>query len=268
MMFLDNKYTKTYFKLIEKAKNNLFEGYTEKHHIIPKSLGGSNDENNLVTLTARQHFIAHLLLTKMIDGQKKYKMYNAFSKMLCVSKDNKSRYLPSSKFYEYSKKLMSEYMLNDNPSKREDVRKKMSDNSWTKSDRSDEIKKIISQKKLGKKLNLTEEQRKNRSKKRVGKNNGMYGKTHTKEVREKISLCIIKKWPNQERDHLDHRPRKDIPRRDQRRDPPTEKDHQEERDNLPADPLEPRLNVMLPETLEAVADVLPTLELEDAKTFP
>ena len=192
MMFLDNKYTKTYFKLIEKAKNNLFEGYTEKHHIIPKSLGGSNDENNLVTLTARQHFISHLLLTKMIDGQKKYKMYNAFSKMLCVSKDNKNRYLPSSKFYEYSKKLMSEYMSNDNPSKREDVRKKMSDNNWSKSDRADEIKKIISEKKLGKKLNLTEEQRKNRSEKRIGKNNGMYGKTHTKEVREKLALVKTK----------------------------------------------------------------------------
>jgi len=45
----------------------------ERHHIIPKSLGGSNDKNNLVELTAREHCLVHLLLAKIHKG----KMWNA-----------------------------------------------------------------------------------------------------------------------------------------------------------------------------------------------
>lgn len=194
MIFLNNKYTKTYFCLIEKAKNQSLEGYFEKHHIIPKCLGGKDTEDNLIKFTARQHFVAHLLLTKMIEGQNKYKMYNAFSKMLCIGKDNKGRYLPSSKFYEYSKKLMSEHMTINNPTKREEVREKMSKNSWSKSDRANEIRQIISQKKIGKKLNLSEEQRKLRSEKRMGEKNGMYGRTHTEEAKQKFSSLRAKEF--------------------------------------------------------------------------
>jgi len=40
------------------------EGYYEKHHIIPKCLGGSDRHNNLILLTGREHFIAHMLLWK------------------------------------------------------------------------------------------------------------------------------------------------------------------------------------------------------------
>jgi hypothetical protein len=47
-MFLDNKYTKVYFNIIERAKNRLLETYTETHHIIPKCLGGSDKKENLV----------------------------------------------------------------------------------------------------------------------------------------------------------------------------------------------------------------------------
>lgn len=36
-------------------------GY-EKHHILPRSLGGSDDETNLVYLTYREHYIAHRML--------------------------------------------------------------------------------------------------------------------------------------------------------------------------------------------------------------
>lgn len=32
------------------------------HHILPKSMGGTNEENNLIKLTEREHFIAHLIL--------------------------------------------------------------------------------------------------------------------------------------------------------------------------------------------------------------
>ena len=62
-------YQKIYDSLIFKGKNRQsIEGYKERHHIIPKSLGGSNDLFNLVDLTAREHFIAHFLLAKMHGG--------------------------------------------------------------------------------------------------------------------------------------------------------------------------------------------------------
>lgn len=61
---MDCKYH--YDRLIATRKNReLQEGvYYEKHHIIPKSMGGSNCKSNLVHLTAREHYIAHLLLYK------------------------------------------------------------------------------------------------------------------------------------------------------------------------------------------------------------
>ena len=43
-MFNDSKYTKWYINICSKK----YEGITEEHHIIPKSLGGSNDSSNLV----------------------------------------------------------------------------------------------------------------------------------------------------------------------------------------------------------------------------
>lgn len=66
-MFLDNKYTTWYYKIVDKARNRVIEGYVERHHIVPTCLGGSNDLNNLVDLTAREHYICHWLLTKMVS---------------------------------------------------------------------------------------------------------------------------------------------------------------------------------------------------------
>jgi hypothetical protein len=73
-MYLDNKYTIAYNNIISRAKARVLVGYGENHHIIPKSLGGSDDKNNLVKLTAREHFICHLLLTKMVTGKAKRSM--------------------------------------------------------------------------------------------------------------------------------------------------------------------------------------------------
>lgn len=62
-------YQKVYTQLISHRKDNPLEKskdlYTELHHILPRCLGGTDDEVNLVRLTAREHFIAHRLLAKM-----------------------------------------------------------------------------------------------------------------------------------------------------------------------------------------------------------
>ena len=64
------KYTKVYNNLIKKGKlrkldKSKLNFYTEKHHIIPSCIGGNDDSDNLVLLTAREHFIAHWLLAKI-----------------------------------------------------------------------------------------------------------------------------------------------------------------------------------------------------------
>lgn len=79
-MFLDNKYTKLYMKLTSCSDTNQ---YTEEHHIIPSSMGGSNDPSNLIRLSARKHFLCHYLLIKMIEPKSPnwYKMVKGFAMM-------------------------------------------------------------------------------------------------------------------------------------------------------------------------------------------
>lgn len=110
-----NKYIKWYDAIVENAKTrNSVEGYFETHHIIPKSLGGNNKKDNLVKLTAREHYVCHLLLMKMYtDPNSKQKMAAAFLYMSKVRNDHtKQRY--TSKLYEYHKKtrakILSEQM--------------------------------------------------------------------------------------------------------------------------------------------------------------
>lgn len=62
-------YRKVYGDLIAECQaRQSIDGYKERHHIIPKSLSGSNDPSNFVDLTAREHFIAHFLLAKIHGG--------------------------------------------------------------------------------------------------------------------------------------------------------------------------------------------------------
>jgi hypothetical protein len=78
---LTNKYSKTYFAITSNAKQRITGGYTELHHIIPQSMGGSNDKENLVELTAREHFICHWLLIRMTEGEDRSKMLYALNGM-------------------------------------------------------------------------------------------------------------------------------------------------------------------------------------------
>lgn len=65
-------YLNIYNSLIDKAKDNVFNSdeYFETHHIIPKGMDGSDDTNNLVKMTARQHFVAHWLLFRIYPTNK------------------------------------------------------------------------------------------------------------------------------------------------------------------------------------------------------
>lgn len=65
-------YRKHYIRLIETRKNRITDNstYYERHHVIPKYMGGSNDSLNIVKLTAREHFLAHWLLWKIYNDRK------------------------------------------------------------------------------------------------------------------------------------------------------------------------------------------------------
>jgi len=58
-------YEKIYANLINRAKNRELQGYVEKHHIVPKCLGGDDSVENLAILTPEEHYLAHQLLVKM-----------------------------------------------------------------------------------------------------------------------------------------------------------------------------------------------------------
>lgn len=102
-MYKDNKYTKWYFQIIENAKIRKSSEYTENHHILPVCLGGTNNKNNMVRLTAKEHLICHMLLTKMHDDNRlKY----AVSAM-CMINLGQQRYKLNANTYAYIKKCNS-----------------------------------------------------------------------------------------------------------------------------------------------------------------
>jgi len=91
-----------YAALIEDClSRSTIDGYTEKHHILPKCVCDTDDQrtdkNNLVILSAKEHFIAHQLLSEIFTGPIKRKMLYALSG-LCTLKDGRRIFTPE----EYS----------------------------------------------------------------------------------------------------------------------------------------------------------------------
>jgi len=81
-MFLDNKYTSLYYKIINRAinRNHLkkrHDGF-QTHHIIPRCFGGTNNIDNLVVLTYKEHRVCHRLLIEMTEGIVKHKLMYAY----------------------------------------------------------------------------------------------------------------------------------------------------------------------------------------------
>ena len=91
---LNNKYTKIYNQLVASRLQlgRIFRVGCglEKHHIVPKSLGGSDAKSNLVAFTPREHCLAHMLLAKMYAGSSKAKMITAISSMVQLRNKNRS----------------------------------------------------------------------------------------------------------------------------------------------------------------------------------
>jgi hypothetical protein len=185
-MFIDNKYKKWYYQIINRAFDRTLSEYTEQHHIIPRSLGGTNNKINLVNLTAREHLICHMLLPKMVSGNSYHKMINALWAMSKL-KNKYHRGRITSKIYEKLKKdrskVLSEmYKGKNNPfhgkNHSEDTKEKMRGRVV-----SEATKELISV----------------RQKTRFSKMPGtFFGKTHNNETKEKIRQSRIGKKDSEE----------------------------------------------------------------------
>lgn len=126
--------------------------YYECHHILPKCLGGSNDKENLVLLTAREHYIAHKLLTYIYPENTK--IIYAFHLMTCF---NKNKEYVSSKDYELARSLRSNKSLSKETKEKLSIKSSGKNNGMFKN---------------GEKIS--------------GEKNGMFGKHHTEKSIEKI----------------------------------------------------------------------------------
>lgn len=123
-MFNPSKYTTLYFKLIEHFKG-AEDG--ENHHIIPKSLGGTNNTDNICKVPSRVHFILHKLLTKMTDGDNFIKMNYALWRMMNPqTKYHNRKYIISSHCYEKQRLIQKKLMTENNPMKNPEISKKFS----------------------------------------------------------------------------------------------------------------------------------------------
>ena len=137
MIFIDNKYTKWYYSIIQNSKKHSIDGYFELHHIVPKSFfktvsqtgwldGDPNHPDNLVKLTAREHFICHLLLTKMTTGM-------AFKKCVYAvrrcrhGKPGTPQYVASSRVYKIIKEQWDAINPFKDPSWQKNNAKKFTD---------------------------------------------------------------------------------------------------------------------------------------------
>lgn len=113
---------KRYARLIAHARaRGRPEGYVEKHHIVPRSAGGTDDPSNLVYLTAREHFLAHWLLYRWLRTPAAARAFK-----LMVHDQGRRR----GRDYSAAREDMAAAMQGDkNVAKRADVRLKLKANA-------------------------------------------------------------------------------------------------------------------------------------------
>jgi hypothetical protein len=104
-----NKYKNWYDTITSRGKKHREPGL-ERHHIIPRSLGGTDDAENITFITTREHFVCHWLLIKIYSiGEEHWKMLNAL-RMMRAENSNQKRYSTKITSRVYAK-LKQEYAL-------------------------------------------------------------------------------------------------------------------------------------------------------------
>lgn len=142
------------------------EEYHERHHILPRCMGGSDDDDNLIDLFAREHFIAHKLLAK--ENPDNNSLIYAWHCMAVMHSYNQDRYELTPEEYEehriaFSKTISESYSGMGNP--------------FYGRSHSEDVRNVLSAK-------------------LSGENNPMYGKHCSDEVREKLSELAKDRFKN------------------------------------------------------------------------
>lgn len=223
-------YSKHYDLLMLKAKNRELpeKTYTEKHHIIPKCLGGDNKKENIVKLLPREHYISHLLLFKMYP----HNQHLAYALwMMCNgNRKDKREYVVNGRIYEEIRNKFIQLMKSKEPffkgkkhthesniknrlahlgksnwygkKHSEESKKKMSESAMGRK-LSDEVKYKMSQSKKG--VKFTNEHKKKISESNKGENNNYKrylertGLPHAKSktiIQYDLDGNLIKEWVN------------------------------------------------------------------------
>lgn len=104
-------YQKIYDNIIKRGQNRVLTEYKERHHILPRCLGGTDESYNLVELTPEEHYTCHQLLVKIYPDN--HKLLTA---ALFMTANGMGR--RSNKVYGWLKRRYSEYMMGpNNPTK-------------------------------------------------------------------------------------------------------------------------------------------------------
>ena len=152
-----NKYYYWYMNIIKNAQSQQrvkqFETH-EIHHIIPESLGGTNDASNKIVLTYKEHYVCHHLLTKFTTGKDRSKMIFAFWNMSNKWGRTHAEYKINSSTYALLKKEVAELISKNNTGKSYPV--------------SDATRKLLSESMMGDKNSMHGRPANNRGIKRPG----------------------------------------------------------------------------------------------------
>jgi len=193
-----NKYKKWYKAITESTNDR--EGYTERHHIIPRSLGGGEESENLIRLTAREHFICHWLLSKMYEKGSPERASMIFALRMMRSDNTGKRYKTkiTSRVYENlkveysaiaSKRFTGKGNGFYNGKHTDDAKQRISKaNTGDKNGSKQPLaRKKISESKKGKtRPSFSKEWTDNMSKAHSGENNSMFGRKQSESAKQLI----------------------------------------------------------------------------------
>lgn len=182
-----------------RGRFNCGDTYHERHHIVPKCMGGSNEKENLIDLYAREHFVAHKLLAQ--ENPDNDKLVYAWTCMAFTKNDVTYECEITPEEYEEAKKTLSIKMTGEGnyfygKQHTEETKEKLRQQRiGTKA--SDEAKHHMSEAQTKRMQDPdaraacgkphTEDWKREQSERMSGENHPMYGKHHSKETKEKIS---------------------------------------------------------------------------------